>query len=341
MLAYRHEQYVAQAIEGVVKQQTSFPFELVIGEDCSPDNTLDVALAYQNRFPELVRVISSNANVGARKNSYRLEVSARGKYIAYCEGDDYWHDFNKLQMQVDFLENNPDYGLVFTNADYFDVATGKLVKSAVPFKVELWQDDNAYFSQLRGASTILPLTVCVRGFLSQQILNECPEVTDPSYTMGDTQRFLEIAYRTKIKYIPVASATHNLLQESASRSQNILKKAEFVKSSQRLILHYLDKYPLPKNQDAEVRRWVALRALHFAYLCHDKSKAIEEKKVLNLLGAEMSWKSRLYYWGSLRVSTRLMVGFIFQILNFTFAIRRATFKMIPYLKFEKSNLRSK
>ncbi len=322
MLAYRHEPYIAQAIKGVVRQNLSFPMELIIGEDCSPDKTLEVALYYQKRYPEIIRILSSDANVGARKNAYRLEMSARGKYIAYCEGDDCWHDADKLRMQVDFLENNPGYGMAFTNADYFDVATGVRKKNAVPFKPDLWRDDNAYLSQLMGATTILPLTVCVRTSLSRQVINECQEVTDSAYAMGDTQRYLEIAMRTRIKYFPASAATHNLLPESASRSQNILKKAAFVESGKRLTLHYLDKYPLPPDQDKEVRRWVALRSLYYAYLCRDRDRAFEEKKVLDNLGVELPWKFRLYWMGSRGWFANILVSVLFRALDGALAVRR-------------------
>src|ERR1700719_3562213 len=90
MLAYNHERYLAEAIEGVVRQETSFAVELLIGEDCSTDGTRKVALSYQERFPEMIRVITSERNVGMHENLARLFAAARGRYIAFCEGDDYW-----------------------------------------------------------------------------------------------------------------------------------------------------------------------------------------------------------------------------------------------------------
>jgi glycosyltransferase involved in cell wall biosynthesis len=315
MLAYNHAKYICQAIEGVAAQKTSCPIELIIGEDCSPDNTLDVALSYQKKYPDLIRIITGDVNVGSRKNSYRLETAARGKYIAYCEGDDYWHDPIKLQNQVDFLETNPDYGLVFTNADSFDVTTGKRTKFAVPVRPELCEEDDPYVQQLTGAMIIWPLTVCVRKELSLQILKECPEITDPSYAMGDTQRYLEIAHRTKIKYMPLSTATRNLLPESATHSNNIDKKAKFIESSQRLTLHYLDKYPLPSNRDREVRTWVAKRALYYAYLCQDSKKASAEMKALRSLGDGVPWKYHLYAFGSQNMITQHIVSFMFELLK--------------------------
>lgn len=316
MLTYNHEAYIAQAIEGIVAQKTSFPIELIIGEDCSPDNTLDVAMSYQKKYPELIRIITADVNVGARKNSYRLETAARGKYIAYCEGDDYWHDPQKLQMQVDFFENNPDYGMVFTNADTLDVMTGGRKKFAIPVRPQLCDEDDPCLQQLTGAMIIWPLTTCVCTQLSLEILKECPELTDPTYAMGDTQRYLEIARRTKIKYIPVSTATRNLLPESATRSQSITKRAKFVMSSQRLTLHYLDKYPLSTDKDREVRKWVAKRALYYAYLSQDKAKAEIEMAILKSLGDDVPWKYNLYAFGSQSNFNHGLISIIFKILKF-------------------------
>jgi len=109
MITYNHGAYLAEAIEGVVAQKTDFPIELIIGEDCSTDNTREIALDYQRRYPHLIRVIYSDKNVGMQKNGARTQARARGKYIATCEGDDYWTDNYKIAKQVDFLEKNRNY----------------------------------------------------------------------------------------------------------------------------------------------------------------------------------------------------------------------------------------
>src|SRR5512137_2891725 len=103
MLTYNHAPYIAQAIEGVLRQKTNFAFELVIGEDCSTDGTREIVLAYAAEFPRVIRVITSERNVGSTKNSWRTFRACVGKYIAWCEGDDYWHDMGKLQLQFDYL----------------------------------------------------------------------------------------------------------------------------------------------------------------------------------------------------------------------------------------------
>jgi len=113
-ITYNHELFIAQAIDGFLIQETNFDFEIVIGEDCSTDNTRKIIEEYQKKYPTKIKLLPSNTNLGIEANFYRTMQACNGKYIAICDGDDYWTDKNKLQLQVDFLENNKEYGTVAT-----------------------------------------------------------------------------------------------------------------------------------------------------------------------------------------------------------------------------------
>ncbi len=108
-LTYNHEKYIAQAVEGFLMQKTDFAIEIIIGEDCSGDRTRDILEDYVSRYPNRIMLITSPYNVGASNNGVRVFKAARGKYIAVCDGDDYWTDPLKLQKQVDFLEKNENF----------------------------------------------------------------------------------------------------------------------------------------------------------------------------------------------------------------------------------------
>lgn len=115
MLVYNQEKYVAQAIEGVLKQETAFPVELVIGDDYSSDRTSDICREYAQKNPDRIKLFINDKNEGIGRNYIKILNNCTGKYVAICDGDDYWTDSLKLQKQVDFLESNPDYEIVFTN----------------------------------------------------------------------------------------------------------------------------------------------------------------------------------------------------------------------------------
>ncbi len=108
ILAYNHEEFVGQAIESVLKQDCPHLFEVLIGEDRSTDSTLALCSQYQAKAPERIRLITATANVGMHRNFARLWHRARGRYVAVCEGDDYWIDAGKLAKQVAMLEARPE-----------------------------------------------------------------------------------------------------------------------------------------------------------------------------------------------------------------------------------------
>lgn len=119
-ITYKQELYIAQTIDSFLMQMTTFPFEIIVGEDCGGDGTLAILAAYQARYPNLIKVITADKNVGANANFLRLFNAAQGNYIAICEGDDYWIDEHKLQKQVLSLEKNLQIDICFTTAKTLD-----------------------------------------------------------------------------------------------------------------------------------------------------------------------------------------------------------------------------
>lgn len=117
MITYNHVHYIAQAIEGVLMQKTDFRFELVIGDDCSSDGTTQIIEDYVERYPNIIRAVIRKKNLGAKGNAKDLNNFLLGKYVALCEGDDYWTDPYKLQKQVKFFNYNPEYSLCFHSAN--------------------------------------------------------------------------------------------------------------------------------------------------------------------------------------------------------------------------------
>jgi glycosyltransferase involved in cell wall biosynthesis len=110
---YNHEQFIAEAIESVLMQQTTFTYEIIIGEDCSTDGTRAIVQHYQRQYSDKIRLFLPAVNLGMipmTKASYAL---CTGRYVAWLDGDDYWTDPSKLQKQVDFLENNPTFSFCF------------------------------------------------------------------------------------------------------------------------------------------------------------------------------------------------------------------------------------
>lgn len=116
VICHNHEKYIRDCLNGILMQETDFPFEIIIGDDCSTDRTLSIIREYEQMYPEIITVITPESNLWSRGISMTYTLlcpRAKGKYLAYCEGDDYWTNPIKLRLQADFLENNPDYSMCF------------------------------------------------------------------------------------------------------------------------------------------------------------------------------------------------------------------------------------
>ena len=110
LITYNHEKYIEKALDSVLSQVTDFPFEIVIGDDCSPDDTKNIIREYRDKYPDIIRIVHREKNTGRPTlNVYETTMKCRGDYLAYLEGDDYWTDNSKLQKQMNFLNEHPEY----------------------------------------------------------------------------------------------------------------------------------------------------------------------------------------------------------------------------------------
>ncbi len=131
VMTYNHIEYINQAIDSALGQQTDFEYEILISEDDSTDGTRQRVIEYQNRFPDRVRLLLSDRNLKSNAVVARGINDARGEYIALLDGDDYWTSPDKLQKQVDFLDTHPGCSMCFHNASVVD-ATGVSLGSWTP-----------------------------------------------------------------------------------------------------------------------------------------------------------------------------------------------------------------
>lgn len=188
MITYNHETYIAQAIEGVLMQKCDFLIELIIGEDCSTDKTRQICKEYALKYSE-INLLPSETNIGLMPNFIRTLQACTGKYIALCEGDDYWTDPLKLQKQVDFLEGNPEFaGCAHQTLVVFEDNNKDphIFQANVPKVIEL--KDILAGRKFHTASLVFRTFIC----------NEHP--FPPNITSGDRALFFLIIYYGKIYF---------------------------------------------------------------------------------------------------------------------------------------------
>lgn len=129
---YNHEDYISDALDGFISQQTNFQYEILVHDDASTDGTVNIVKSYERKYPDLIKPIYRTENRYSRGLSYGQIERAKGKYVAYCEGDDYWIDNQKLQKQVDAMERHPEIDICAHGAYALKADTKELFRKIVP-----------------------------------------------------------------------------------------------------------------------------------------------------------------------------------------------------------------
>lgn len=231
MIVYNHGSWLADAIESIVMQRCNFPFELIIGEDDSQDNSLQVVLEYQRRYPKLIRVLHGGANIGMNANSRRVRAAARGQFLAWCEGDDYWCDANKLAAQASILLERADVGAVHTDwvksrqrNGNWEVDWANTVHRRVP--ISLLEGD--LLESFHNPLILRTCTLMFRKVIAEQV--DASIFGTRNYNFGDTVTSLFITSTWAVAYIPIVSAVYRLSPGSVLRS-GVAARIRFLKSS--------------------------------------------------------------------------------------------------------------
>jgi glycosyltransferase involved in cell wall biosynthesis len=234
MTTYNHERYIATAIESVLRQQTDFPIEIVIGEDCSTDRTLNIALDYQRQYPEAIRIVRSESNVGWRENYRRTIAAAQGRYIALLDGDDYFTHRKKLQMQVDLLEANPDVGMCYGRSERVDESGNTTI-----------YPEGECLTTLEAMLRRNPAencTVVARKALVERYYEEIRPAEHPEWLTDDLPMWLWFAANSRYMAIDCPMSVHRVLTYSVSHNPDYRRKIEFVDSLYDISLWYDERY---------------------------------------------------------------------------------------------------
>ena len=167
VITYNHANFISECIESIANQETDFQFEILISEDCSSDNTRQIVIEYQKKFPQLIRALYGEKNLGPGRNFLRALRNSRGRFIAICEGDDQWDDVTKLQKQVTYLLNHSD--IVVTYHDAISINDKGEIIADTQLESKRGQYDFTA-SQLQSGMYLPTLTMCFR-----KVLNELPD----------------------------------------------------------------------------------------------------------------------------------------------------------------------
>lgn len=258
--AYNHERYIRECLDGILEQKTDFEFEIIIKEDFSNDRTRSILLEYYKDHSGKIRLWICKENLYSQRLSPKLPLFARGKYAAKCDGDDYWTDSLKLQKQADFLDSNPQYGLVFTDFDQYFHKSGELVRS---YNKSFFRSPPVgdVFTELLYVN---PYVTSTAMYLTSVINTYTYEFKKLNIPTMDYNFWLHIAANWKIGYLHDSTTVYRFLSESASHFSNSNSENLYLDSQYMISKYFSEYYSIPLDERrvlSQIRRVKILRLI--------------------------------------------------------------------------------
>jgi glycosyltransferase involved in cell wall biosynthesis len=304
MITYAHGPFIATAIESVLMQKTNFPFELVIGEDDGPDNTRAICEVYAQEYPDIIRLLPYEKNMGNHPNFIRTLYNCTGKYIALLEGDDYWTDPNKLQKQVDLMATDQSLAFTFHNVHILqnNNVSGQVYPGERQHVVTIKETLNHDYFQ-----------TCSVLFRSD-LLFSIPRAEAKKWIYNDITLYCMLLREKGLRaqYIPEVMGTYRIHPGGVWSMANIQKKYNH---SQKAEVMLLDLY----YHEPELRPLLAKREMHYYNLFMIETAKVLDWKLMNTC-------MRQYAYWSMRAAPLKVWR---TALPFAYYVRALVFKKAP------------
>lgn len=262
--AYNHERFIADALDGFLMQKTNFPVEILINDDCSTDNTVRIIEKYHKQFPGIIKPIYQSENQyskGVKPLSQILLPRCKGKYVAFCEGDDFWTDELKLQKQVDFLESNPEFSMCHTNYSNANEKGEVIRPFVIPKKFQ-----NPRLSHLEILEYFTPRTLTVM-FKKETLQKKVPK-ENSLVANGDTFLYALVAKTGPVAYLDFNSGCHRFNKNSVYAMKPKLQQNEMLYKT----LLVLKTYFTEKNEQRAINSHLSRRKIVEALILYKNKK---------------------------------------------------------------------
>jgi len=214
VMTYNHAPYIAECLDSLLAQDYEGRVEILVGEDCSTDGTAAIVAKYAASHPEIL-VVTADHNVGMHENHRRLVRTARGRYVAYCEGDDFWHEPGKLSLQVAYLDAFPEFAGVHSDVDHAVLHNGHWrVMKRYWASTGKQRKHPTTFHHLLARNTVQTCSVVLRTPLVQSFLSSSLE--SENFAVGDWPLFLFVTSNSPIALLTESLATYRRVEGSAT-----------------------------------------------------------------------------------------------------------------------------
>ncbi|MBQ6794542.1 MAG: glycosyltransferase family 2 protein [Clostridia bacterium] len=275
--AFNHERYIRQTLDGFLMQKTSFPYEVLINDDASTDRTAEIIKEYEKEHGGIIKAFYQEENMYSKgvSPSTLLRSKAKSKYVAVCEGDDFWVDENKLQRQVDFLEAHPDYSLC-VHSGYYAYENGVLQKNL--FKA--FDCDKTVTTEEMISGWLFPTASLVYRRVCKK--SDVP-VFRGNCPVGDYPTMIDLSLEGKVYYFNKPMSAYRRMSVSSVSAKVSKDPSKQVKHNYAIIemLRRLNAYTEGKYIDA-INKTIDMRLFTIATLEHDIDGLKKTKKYQSL-----------------------------------------------------------
>ena len=304
IIVYNQKEWIGRCIEGVLEQEFAHTFNIVISDDCSTDGTQDVLRAYQQRYPHLIKLVLNEQNEGIAANWVSCcKALEKCRYIAFCDGDDYWSYPQKLQVQYSYMECHPEcsgmtsacdevdeHGMIIKSVGYeFD----KNVQDAVLRRItqqQIWKD---------------PIPINSGGFFFRKVIFDrampLEAFVEQDFPYQDWPALLIMAGYGEIRYLPISTFTYRIGHTSDSHSDDINKLERRMKRGANMYYYLHTLFSTLEYKEGTYEKYANNVLLQFCIKCNNYKKAkFYAKKIPQKTIREISCYSmatfQLYRW---------------------------------------------
>lgn len=312
-IAFNQGKYIREALDGFVNQQAVFRFEAIVHDDASTDNTADIIREYAEKYPSIIKPIFETENQYSKRDGsldHIMDSHMRGKYIAFCEGDDYWTDPEKLQKQFYFLESHPEYSLCCCTAGYYIEHEERLQKG----NENVFGTFGIEFILIR--NNIETCTV----MLNQSIYNRYKSDFSDKMTQlsfGDYPLWLYMSVYGKCMKLPESMAVYRINSGGVSNLTDVNQKKDWLRSLIKVIDYFSINYIVDDEAISNSYYNIYRNWGHFAAIANEKdiySRAVEY------------FKNNGYFWTAFLLKCSRHFPYLRVLWSFAFSHNRIQFK---------------
>lgn len=241
---YNQEQWIGKTLDCILAQETEYPYEIVIGEDKGTDGTLAICKEYANRVnseegKEKIRILDRPNNLGLAANFADCVQQSKGKYVMICDGDDYWQNPQKMQMQVDFMEAHPECVACHTGTDTLHEKTGE-IEPFNPARKGYVPEGMIQKEIIAGKENAVCSSLCLR---RATMIEHVPFDKYPSFPCDDWPTLVIISAYGEIRYLPVSTTTYRVGQISLTNLKDYNRIRNFWQQSKVMAAYMYELFP--------------------------------------------------------------------------------------------------